>query len=187
MPRHLHLSVEGDYVQTLTRVQPMTGLAELVWNALDAEADTVSVSVSETPLGAVDTVEIADDGHGMGAEDIEAFGHLGGSWKRNTRHSRNGKRLIHGHHGRGRLRAFSVGDFVRWVSVIDTPSGRLETTISGSVNTVSEAIVDDPVPSERDVGTRVVIENVSPTGSAALLRDDAKQPARATTRPGWPA
>src|SRR5919204_4020363 len=113
------VSVEDDHLEKLARPsRRLAGVAELIWNAVDAEADRVSVRVVDNPLQGVDVVEVIDNGHGMArAEALHDFKLLGGSWKRDQRRSKNGQRIVHGSEGEGRWRAFSLGDLVRWVSV----------------------------------------------------------------------
>lgn len=96
------VKVDADQFDRLARpTQPLPGVAELVWNALDAEADVVTVSIGRTDLDAVDNVVVTDDGHGMtNDEAIRDFEKLGGSWKKvgtgGRRLSKTGKRSLHG-------------------------------------------------------------------------------------------
>src|SRR4051812_46605887 len=119
MPQRIQVTVEKDHLQTLTRTRPISGVAELIWNGLDAEANNLRVKVvQETVLGTVESVEVEDDGHGMThSEAVAAFEHLGGSWKLGQLHSRNHGRLLHGHFGQGRWRAFAVGNFIQWITI----------------------------------------------------------------------
>lgn len=109
------VQVDADQFDRLARPsQPLAGVAELVWNALDAEAEAVTVSIGRTDLDAVELVVVSDDGHGMTYDDaIRDFKLLGGSWKKvgtgGRRLSRNGKRSLHGSQGEGRFRAFALG------------------------------------------------------------------------------
>lgn len=114
------LSVEADHLARLVKKDVIAGLAELVWNSLDAEAENVTIAIHKSEMGAVDTVVVTDDGHGFGTEDItDVMSCLGGSWKatKADRKTKNGKRLLHGNKGEGRFHAFALGDSVRWVSV----------------------------------------------------------------------
>src|SRR5665647_1132035 len=128
------VQVESDHLEALARPSKcLTGITELVWNALDAEADSVRVILVENDLDGLDAIEVRDDGHGMTPEEaIRDFSHLGGSWKRQATRWKNRQRLLHGRHGQGRWRAFSVGSLVTWTSVADTPEGRQKTVVSGS-------------------------------------------------------
>lgn len=84
------------------RAKPVDALAELIWNALDAEAIHVAVTVSLREIGGPDQIVITDDGSGMTYEKAtEVFTVDGESWKKSQRFSPNIKRPMHGHLGRG--------------------------------------------------------------------------------------
>ena len=131
------LTVEADHLVRMVKKNAIAGLAELVWNSLDAEATCVTVTVYGTEIEAVDRVVITDDGHGFGYEEVEeVMSSLGGSWKatKTDRKTKNGKRLLHGSKGEGRFHAFSFGDTVHWESVTSGEGGNwlTEFVIRGS-------------------------------------------------------
>src|SRR4051794_27833472 len=86
------------------RAKPVDAMAELVWNALDAEATKVDVAVS---LGAMDgpqQIVISDNGCGMTYDEAtDVFTIDGESWKKDARFSKTISRPMHGHLGRGRF------------------------------------------------------------------------------------
>lgn len=105
---------EEDFIEKLTVAGPAQALAELIWNALDAEATKVSVEVDDSLLG-LRAIRVRDNGHGIPPQDAEeVFLHLGGSWKRNANKSKNGKRVLHGKEGKGRFRALALGRVAEW-------------------------------------------------------------------------
>jgi hypothetical protein len=62
----------------------------LIWNAVDADATTVTVTVETGDLGAIEAVVVVDDGTGRTPEDArKGFGALGGSWKASEKVSRD--------------------------------------------------------------------------------------------------
>jgi hypothetical protein len=117
----LEIQVQGDFVDRLTAARPVQAISELIWNALDAEATQVSVRLEETTVGTPDAIVIQDNGHGMTIHDAQAlFISLGGSWKRDSKTSKNGKRMLHGEEGKGRLRALALGRVAEWnVTALD--------------------------------------------------------------------
>ena len=101
----IKVSAAADHLQRLTGKSPLVGLNELIWNALDADATRVVVSIERTSFDAVDRVTVKDDGHGFtGAEVTELFDSVGGSWKKHAKNgrTRNGERELHGTKGEGR-------------------------------------------------------------------------------------
>lgn len=121
------LDIQKDFAEKLTASRPVAAIAELIWNGLDAEANTVKVTAEVDDLR-LRSITIRDDGHGMRhSEAARLFGNLGGSWKKSQGYSRNGKRRLHGKEGRGRLRALSLGRVAEWTITSDTEDGELET------------------------------------------------------------
>lgn len=168
----VHVQVERDHVEKLTRPsRRFAGIAELIWNGLDAEATNVKVSLGENGLGGVDRVVVTDNGHGMTNEEAHRhFSTLGGSWKRTApgRHSRTKKRVLHGSEGQGRWRAFGVGTFVTWTTVAENAGRRERTSIRGSLDDLTDFDISDPEPTDDAPGTRVDIENIRPESQGLL-------------------
>jgi Histidine kinase-, DNA gyrase B-, and HSP90-like ATPase len=110
------IQVQDDHLQRISQVRkPIFAVAELIWNAVDADADKVDVVLHDGPLGGLSAVEVADDGHGIPYSEAESlFSRLGGSWKTGGHRSREKRRNLHGKEGRGRFRAFSLGRVVDW-------------------------------------------------------------------------
>jgi hypothetical protein len=92
------VQVDTDQFDRLARpTQPVQGVAELIWNAVDAEAETVAVTFRQSDLGAIKEVIVEDTGHGMTHDEVlRDFQHLGGSWKLRQATPKNGRRTLHG-------------------------------------------------------------------------------------------
>ena len=86
--------------------------------------------------GVIDELRVIDDGHGISPDELKStFGMIGGSWKRAGSKTKNGKRLLHGEEGQGRLRAFALGDRVEWVShAMDSVDVLHRVTVTGSTD-----------------------------------------------------
>jgi hypothetical protein len=176
----LPVDVQADHLETLVKGDPLTGVTELVWNAIDAEAENVRVVVAESTLGGVEEVRIEDDGHGMTRADIDSeFAHLGGSWKRHASGSKNGKRILHGKEGKGRWRAFTIGPLVEWTTVGPSGEPRERSVITGSVEKLGGFEVSDPETVASPSGTVVRVTCAQP-GPAGLLGDKAPKLLTAT-------
>src|SRR5260370_39421457 len=114
----LVLQASDDLVARLAHEgDPVRAVVELVWNAIDGEAHTVTVRLErDAALEAIVAVAVEDDGHGITSDEVEAtFGRIGDSWKKRSERSKNGVRLLHGKLGEGRLRAFALGSEERRV------------------------------------------------------------------------
>lgn len=146
MSERFLVQVDADQFDRLARsTQPLAGVTELLWNALDAEADIVTVSIARNELDGVDVVQVEDDGHGMThADALRDFRRLGGSWKKNRSASKSGNRPLHGKEGAGRFRAFAIGSSVEWSTVaVDADDKLYRTVVTGSLDS-SEFTVSEP-------------------------------------------
>jgi hypothetical protein len=153
----LPLKVDQEHVARLARMNdPVGAVEELIWNALDADAELVSVVLHTNSLGGVEQVTVTDDGTGMAAANCaEYFQPIGNSWKRRAGTSPVKKRALHGKNGQGRIRAFALGREVRWTSVSEDLEGRWRVVIESDHSSMHEFDVSDPEPTEKPTGTVV--------------------------------
>lgn len=171
------VQVQRDHLQRLSRVRrPLIAIAELVWNGLDADATNVHVTITRGLTGGIHEITIADDGTGISHGDaLDAFKKLGGSWKRETRRSKRVKRLLHGRGGKGRFRAFALGNMVTWHTVGNNLGKRVTFQVTGNTETLGTFDISDPIDTTEGTGTRVVIQEIPAnlTGMASLLAPEA--------------
>lgn len=162
----------------------MGAVAEMIWNALDAEAHNISVELELNDLNCIESVSITDDGHGMAHASCPSyFSGLGGSWKTSAKVSPELKRGLHGRSGQGRLRAFALGEQVRWVTVAQAIDGGIErTAISGALDHPADFDISEPEHVEAPSGTR--IEASAPADFVTrLAQDDTAQQLASTFAP----
>lgn len=134
-------------------------ISELVWNALDADAQHVEVQLVRGALGSIEEVRIKDDGHGIPHNEApNLFSSLGGSWKRNRRRSREIGRALHGKDGKGRFRAFALGSSLEW----QTRWRENGITRGYSVNALRARLM------RFEIGD--AIESASPPGTTVIVR-----------------
>ncbi|RXZ70280.1 ATP-binding protein [Agromyces albus] len=154
---NLDVVVEHAHLVTLAKT-PKVALAELVWNAIDADATNIALDVEFGALGGPEKITVVDDGVGIAPDDRkQTFGALGHSWKRLTQQSLGG-RALHGERGEGRWAALGIGDSVRWTSVSDsTADGRVRFSISANKAELKRFTVSD-LSSAPDTPTGVTVE-----------------------------
>lgn len=154
---------------------PPSGLCELIWNAFDEDAKLVEVSCELNGAGGLDAVSVVDDGGGMTLERANlAFSKVGDSWKlmRGTL-SPSGQRPVHGHFGRGRYAAFSIGSQVRWTSTSTAIEGGLATVqVTGRRDALDSFDVEVLPSVGEPTGTRVTIAGVSEEAVRAFDRPE---------------
>lgn len=144
----IEIQVENDHLARLAQVRkPILAVAELIWNAVDADARRVNVILRDDALGGLEAIEVSDDGHGIPHDEAEKlFSRLGGSWKNGGQRSHEGGRILHGKEGRGRLRAFGLGRVVDW-SVTYNSNGTLQTyKISMIKDALKRVTINDQAP-----------------------------------------
>lgn len=161
MSRTVTVKVQPDHLEKLARCSAPVAVSELIWNALDADATRVEVCLHRGALGAIEEIRVEDDGHGIPHESAgDLFASLGGSWKRRGRTQGIG-RALHGKDGKGRFRAFALGETVEWQTRWRDDGGAvLGYAVQGSRGRLSRFTVDDPEPSDDGSGTSVVVTGV---------------------------
>lgn len=176
----LRVSVESDHLEKLIKT-PLVGLAELVWNALDADADLVEITTLSNDAGGPDGLRVTDNGQGMNHERAELdFKKLGGSWKTTVTATDLG-RALHGKHGQGRWAAYGIGESVVWDSIAKktaSTEGELEQLrIAGRRSALNEFNLSESRPAAEGAktGTTVTVHELTKRAEKDLLRTDAAE------------
>ncbi|MCW2671812.1 MAG: hypothetical protein JWP14_401 [Frankiales bacterium] len=153
--QRIHIDAKADHVLRLARLgDPAGAVAEIIWNGLDAEAQTVEVEVEVNEFDGVERVIVRDDGHGMPIEACASyFEGLGGSWKATAKVSPSLKRSMNGKSGQGRVRGFALGQSLTWTTVADATTERQRTTITARSASPTDYEIDGPVASDEPTGT----------------------------------
>lgn len=154
----VQIEAKPDYILRVAKIKdPVGGLAEIIWNALDAEATSVLADIELNEVDGVEKVIVADNGHGMPHPSCASyFGNLGGSWKATAQVSADLGRSLHGQSGQGRLRGFALGQRIRWTTVARVADGSSERTeITGESGRPTDFDISDPevVPTATASGT----------------------------------
>lgn len=166
------VAAKRDFITSLTSVKkPVDALAELIWNGFDAGSDRVQVFIGLNEIDGVDTIRVRDYGTGIdpaGAADF--FGNLGDSWKKLK--GRDNGRALHGKNGKGRFKAFALGQRVDWNTTFRNRQGQtVNYTIAGNINGIDSFEATDPViATNATSGTEVLISNV--IADFRSLKDD---------------
>ncbi|GGD54604.1 hypothetical protein GRI62_04015 [Erythrobacter arachoides] len=155
------LEVKPDFIARQSRSSVETGIAELIWNALDADAQSVNVEVTFGVLGNAEVVRVRDDGSGILYSEAPAlFKSLGGSWKGGGKLTRRRRRELHGKEGRGRFRALSIGSDILWETVFEENGKRRKFKIRLSEEQPDKVRISDPEDTDSPTGTKVTIRNL---------------------------
>ena len=119
------VEIQPDFLERQSKAKPIQAVAELIWNALDADADRVDVRLEYGELGMTKIV-VRDNGHGISYQDApQLFTRLGGSWKKPDGRTKAKSRKLHGYEGRGRFKVFALGRVADWRVTYQTDAGDL--------------------------------------------------------------
>jgi hypothetical protein len=161
----LTIEVTQDHIDRLSKAKkPVLGIAELIWNSVDADATVVDVRLNRNGLGSLDSIEVIDNGLGITMADAqEGFGHLGGSWKQHDHQTKREKRILHGRQGQGRFRSFALCERAEWETTYLVNGALAEYKIIGTSNDKRRFIITDETPSSHGgTGTTATLTNLIP-------------------------
>jgi hypothetical protein len=165
----LTIEVTQDHIDRLSKAKkPVLGIAELIWNSVDADATSVDVRLNRNGLGSLDSIEVIDNGLGITMADAqEGFGHLGGSWKQHDHQTKREKRILHGKQGQGRFRAFALCERAEWDTAYLANGALAEYKIIGNSDDKRRFTITDETPSSRgETGTKTTLTNLIPQQSS---------------------
>lgn len=141
---NIQVEVQQDFLEKITKAKPLAALAELVWNSLDADARNVDVQLEYNNLGSLASIVIQDDGTSIPYENAEElFGHLGGSWKRDTARTSVGQRFLHGQEGKGRFKAFALGAKAAWHCIYEKNGELWSCTITMNLHRIQDVTISE--------------------------------------------
>jgi hypothetical protein len=152
------VTLDARHLQGLSRPL-LSGVIELIWNAIDADSRTITVALRDNGLSGVGEVEIVDDGHGINlATARDAFLTLGRSWKAGGARSKVLGRPLHGKDGRGRFSVFRHGGTAVWdsVSQLGGRHAHVRITIRNGDSSIE---IEDLGEVDGPVGTRVLLRD----------------------------
>lgn len=175
----LKTELGADFLERFSKSKrPLPALSELTWNALDGDATVVEVTFHRNGLESIESVEVADNGHGISRKRAEeTFGMLGSSWKQTAKTSESG-RLLHGHKGEGRFAAFALGSHATWMSRTSSSEGEHCISIEGRGDAAASfgvfELTEDPADAPVSTGTTVLVSGVTTQAANALDGDELR-------------
>lgn len=174
----LIVEVQEDHLRSLTSASPITALEELIYNALDADATLIDIIFESNEIDGVKRILVKDNGFGIHKDKKKYFKGLGGSWKKDARHTEHYKRIVHGQSGKGRFKAFALGDIVTWKTcyrdngnyytweIIGNSSKNIRIFQATQVNTTKEhhgttVIIDNPTNKARNINSKQATQDLT--------------------------
>ncbi|ETF03510.1 hypothetical protein W822_10350 [Advenella kashmirensis W13003] len=156
----IKVKAKPDFLKSLSTSNPIAAIAELIWNGFDAGAHQVNVVLKPNELGGLHTIHVIDDGHGIDWVRLDdLFGSLGDSWK--AKSHRPSGRALHGKNGKGRFKAFSLGNTVEWATTFRDNGKCKSYCITGTASRLTDFQATMPQDASRPkTGTTVLISDI---------------------------
>ncbi|SFI85448.1 ATP-binding protein [Methylobacterium brachiatum] len=155
--QHYRVRVEGDHIRKLSSAKPIQAAAELIWNAVDADATRVDVEIDTDDL-ATKAINIRDNGHGIPRSEVEyLFAKIGGSWKSHGNRSKLKRRMLHGKEGKGRYKALALGRVAEWTVRYLDAGKLLQYKITIIRDKLEDVAATEAVEVDRQLGTGVEV------------------------------
>ncbi|QJD86345.1 ATP-binding protein [Cohnella herbarum] len=157
----IEVKLSNEHLNKFSKAKSIRALAELLWNALDADATEISVQFERNRLGGIEHIVITDNGEGIHYGLIQdRFGKLGGSHKIKNKNSPRGRRY-HGKLGQGRYNGFALGKNIEWVSIFKDNDELYEFNIIGRLGKMNYFQLSNPDKVIRDgTGVRVSVSEL---------------------------
>ncbi|MEC9356542.1 MAG: ATP-binding protein [Pseudomonadota bacterium] len=169
-----HVEVQQDFVEKITHAKPVLALAEMIWNALDADAIDVGVTFEYDALDSMSAIVVADNGTGIAYDRApDLFKRLGGSWKRSAARTSQGNRYLHGQDGRGRFKAFALGRVADWKVAYKKGSEIWTFTIHMTASDPTKVIISDESRAGTDAAIGVTLRITEPHKDYRALTSEA--------------
>jgi hypothetical protein len=161
MSKNFKLTVQKDHISKLAKANPVNALSELIWNALDADADKVEVFFNDDEQRLTEVI-VRDNGDGIEYTQVESlFGSLGGSWKKGRDKTKK-EHFLHGKDGQGRFKAFAIGRVVVWKVVYKKDNLFFEYQIECHADELDDFRVSDEIESIKKIsGIEVSISEIN--------------------------
>ncbi|EIY9416183.1 ATP-binding protein, partial [Escherichia coli] len=138
----------------LEKLTAEKAISEYIWNAFDAEATNINITVIPNGLSGISSIEIIDDGTGIDFNEVdETFGQFLDSKKKAKRTP-----VTRGHKGKGRFSFCKFADKAEWTSWRNGEKFTL-TIVSSHLNEYEHS--DLSMCSHKNSGTKVVFNPVT--------------------------
>ncbi|WP_282677197.1 ATP-binding protein [Serratia marcescens] len=160
--KNIDVILGKDHLEDISAAKPIPAISEIIWNAFDSKSPSVKVLFyKDENTNTIEKILIKDEGDGIPYDKAEIlFGNLGESWKKEAR--KNGDRSLHGQYGRGRFRAFALGEQVIWRTSSISNGKFIGYSIKGHVNNIKRFEVSEAQDVESTAkGTSVEIFNLT--------------------------
>jgi len=144
--------ITEEAIKKLFKVPAIISLSEAIWNAIDAKAKNIHIKFIKNQLGAIQEIQITDDGEGIAFDKFEEyFLQFQNSWKREAEGD------FHGKNGEGRFKLLAISKNIEWKTIFKTNNDEKEFSIKISKNNPKHFEYSNPAITQKKFGTQVVL------------------------------
>lgn len=159
----INVGLSKNELDKKANMSPIDALKEVIWNACDADATKIDISLEKTKDGGIDIITkiiIQDNGHGLSYDKTDkAFDSYGDSEKLMATKSPSG-RTYHGKMGQGRYSYFALGSSIIWESVYKDNGNNSKITATFNESDKKKVVVSTPVIATQKTGMTVNISGI---------------------------
>lgn len=168
------IELSGEHLQRKSNVKCNKAIFEIVWNAIDADANNILISTQfdgEPNAINLHKLVVSDDGHGLGYDEInESLKTYGKSKKSDVGTSPSGRKY-HGRLGEGRYTYFSLGKKVVW-DTRHNENGNIANLIITFSQINASLEVNNEQNTDKNIGTDIIISELTEDAKNYLLKSD---------------
>jgi hypothetical protein len=161
MANNVNITSKG-IQKVLQNYNPKLALSEYIWNGFDAKADTIYLNYSSNELGAIEYIEVIDNGYGIDFEKLNTkFNPFYESEKTIEISAPTHTSTMHGKNGVGRLTFFKFSQSAKWITTFKSESELKSCSIqigNDGLNTYQANPLN--VKADLKAGTKVTFTNV---------------------------
>lgn len=159
MLENIQISTPG-VKKSLNKYTPMKSLIEYIWNGFDAKATEIEIICHKNEMGAVECIDVKDNGYGISKEKLhEKFKPFYESKKEINPDVERDKSAVHGKNGVGRLTFFKFADKAIWTTVYKKDKKKFKYSIEIESKNIQIYKESNLVETTEDVGTVVKFLN----------------------------
>jgi hypothetical protein len=139
-------------------------IAEYIWNGFDAQATRIDIDYEESPIRAITSLSVSDNGYGIPRNSLEKkFSPFYESQKSLGEDIDRHNSIQHGKNGVGRLTYFTFAKRATWETVYSDENGNLEYSISVDSEALDhyEASSKEALPTTKKPGTTVSFDGIT--------------------------
>jgi len=157
--------ITDEAIKKLFKVPAISALSESIWNALDAKAKNISISIDTNNIGTINTITITDDGEGIPLNKFDdMFLPYQKSWKA------EGCKNCHGKKGEGRFKLMALANDITWETSYKDDNNIIKKYSISSTRNNPKVFKISKETNSMKIGTIVTLTNLD--GKAKELNTD---------------